>query len=106
MIEPYVTERQCSACHKCKPATEFGRSSRFPDGMSRRCFVCDRAAVRASRAKHARARKPKRPEPPTAWQLPADPRDFGQQLLAATQQRWRYECTPAANLTWIIGDAA
>jgi hypothetical protein len=108
MIEPYVSDKQCRDCKKAKPVTEFNRDKSRPDGYARICRDCSKAAFRASyRRCKARGRKVTLvDQSKTAWLLPADPRDFGQQLLAATQQRWRYEVEPAANLTWIIGAAA
>jgi hypothetical protein len=104
MIEPYITERQCTTCKACKPITDFGRCSRFPDGYRRQCLVCSRASVRASHAKR-KASNPKAGVSPTAWLLPYDDRPEEIKALDMALRCFR-ACEPAANLFWTIGSAA
>lgn len=104
MIEPYITERQCTTCKVCKPITDFGRAAHFPDGYRRQCLVCCRASVAASTAKR-KARLPGAGDSPTAWLIPFDSRPAHDKALDMALRNFR-ECEPAANLTWIIGSAA
>jgi hypothetical protein len=105
MIEQYVSDRQCRRCFVFRPLTEFSPDKSRKDGYQLYCKPCRRAYANRCTAEGVRSDyKPKRKpiESPTAWLVPADPRGFAQQLLAATQQRWRYEVEPVQNLTWRI----
>lgn len=106
MIEPYISERQCSTCRLCKSMSCFGRNAKWPDGISRRCTECDRKSGMASRAKRRLLHPPK----PvlgsrTAWALPVDDRPEEIKALDMALRDFRL-CEPAANLTWILGDVA
>lgn len=95
MIEPIIGERQCSACKACRPAHEFAPKS----SKCRACRTHQQCALRRARKKSGR--KGSNRERQDFSNVPADPRTFGQQLLAATQRRWSYPVEPAQNLRWI-----
>lgn len=105
MIEPYVTERQCTTCKQCKPVTEYGRSARYSDGLRRQCLDCCRTSSRISQARR-RAQGRRQPDKsPGAWKLPTDTRPEEDKALDYVLRSFR-ECEPAANLTWILGAVA
>lgn len=108
MIEQYVSNKLCTKCKRYQPVTQFNRAKVRRDGvqpLASHCKDCHRVSALAHYHAHKHEKKPPR-EKVTAWMIPADPRPISQQLLAATQRRWRYECEPAANLIASIGVAA
>ena len=105
MIEPYVSDKQCTTCKQCKPIGEFGRSSRWPDGYRRQCLECSRACCRASTAKRRAMGPRKVAQSATAWLMPADTRPDSDKALDYVLRSFRL-CEPAANLVAVIGRAA
>lgn len=51
--------KECSVCGVAKPVSEFGPGKRWPDGLSRRCLACVKAARRAAEKRWVNANRAK-----------------------------------------------
>lgn len=50
-------QRRCTKCREAKPVTEFGSSSRYPDGLQHQCKACLAAGERRRYAQRGRSRR-------------------------------------------------
>lgn len=96
MIEPFISEKQCSGCRECKPVTEFS-------AQQSRCKACRRAYGTAAyhsspKARASRANRDK----PTSWILPRDARPVSDRLLDLELRRWGYPTEAANDLFWRV----
>jgi hypothetical protein len=86
MIEPYVTDRQCSKCHECKPETEFPYRSDRPTHRRSVCKKCT-TVWNALYGRKRRAGETGRAKVVVTTPLPA--MDLYQQLACLRLRKWR-----------------
>lgn len=87
MIEPYTTEKQCTACGECKPLTDFSPSKRGRLGRQPYCKPC-RSEMIAKRQRGDRKKKGSQGDTnPTAWILPHFP--MMESLRCVQLRKWR-----------------
>lgn len=87
MIEPYITEKQCTACGECKLLTMFSPSKRGHLGTQPYCKPCRSKMIAASQRGDRKKRGKQGDTNPTAWILPHTP--MVQSLRNIQLRKWR-----------------
>jgi hypothetical protein len=97
MIEPYVSEKQCTKCLQCKPETEFPLRADREGARFSRCRDC-RKEYSVAHDRKRRAGLTQKRAPVAATPVPS--MDLIQQLACVQLRKWRGPVDTVRPLVW------